>query len=211
MTAAVEQSPRAPDHEVALGRDLARLHAQPHHVWGGGAALIGACPVDPTPAADGPTFYADRLTGLAERCGMQPRAGAGGGPAGRPPSSGRTRPRCTATSGGATCSGAPTDGPGSSTRPCTAATPRRTWRCSPCSGRYPSRLRRAYAEVRPPADGWEDTGGPLPAHPATRAHRALRRRLPRTGRVGGPPLRLRTDPPRRREQATIPGLGIPRR
>ena len=29
VTAAVEQSPRTPDHEVALGRDLARLHAQP--------------------------------------------------------------------------------------------------------------------------------------------------------------------------------------
>ena len=70
VTTAVEQSARTPGHEEALGRDLARLHAQPHHAWGGGSSLIGACPVDPTPASDGAAFYAARLTSLAERSGL---------------------------------------------------------------------------------------------------------------------------------------------
>jgi fructosamine-3-kinase len=158
VTAAVEQSPRAPDHEVALGRDLARLHAQPHHVWGGGAALIGACPVDPTPAADGPTFYADRLTGLAERCGMSRAL--------RPVVARLTDllpPGGPALLHGDLWWGNVLWG-----------SDRRAWLIDPSVhgghpeedmamlalfGPVPEPTRRAYAEVRPPADGWEDRVG----------------------------------------------------
>jgi fructosamine-3-kinase len=158
VTAAVDQSPRTPDHEVALGRDLARLHAQPHHEWGGGSSFIGACPVDATPAPDGATFYAARLTSLAARCGLtravQPVVA-----------------RLTEL--------LPLGGPallhgdlwwgnvlwGSD---------RRAWLIDPSVhgghpeedmamlalfGHVPEPTRRAYAEVRPPAEGWEDRVG----------------------------------------------------
>ncbi len=70
VTTAVDQAPRRTEHDEALGRDLAHLHAHPWDEWGGGSALIGDCPVDPSPAPDGVTFYAARLLGLAERCGL---------------------------------------------------------------------------------------------------------------------------------------------
>ena len=57
------------------------------------------------------------------------------------------------------CCGEPTGGPGSSIPPPTGATPKRTWPCSPSSARCPRRMRRAYAEVNPLADGWEDRVG----------------------------------------------------
>ena len=69
---------RAAGHEEALGRDLAHLHAHPWGEWGGGSSLIGACPVDAGPVADGVTFYAVRLLGLAQRCGLDRRPQPGG-------------------------------------------------------------------------------------------------------------------------------------
>ena len=39
------------------------------------------------------------------------------------------------------------------------AIPKRTWPCSPCSARFPGGYGSAYAEVRPPADGWVDRVG----------------------------------------------------
>ena len=57
----------------------------------------------------------------------------------RPSSSRRAAPRSsTATCGGATSSSGPMAAPGSSTRPSTVATPRRTWPCSPSSVRCPT-------------------------------------------------------------------------
>jgi fructosamine-3-kinase len=71
VIAAVEQAPRTPGHEDALGRSLARLHRTPSPHWGGGSSWIGACAVDPAPCADGPAFYGARLAELAQRCGLQ--------------------------------------------------------------------------------------------------------------------------------------------
>jgi fructosamine-3-kinase len=71
VTTIVEQAAaRTPEHEESLGRDLARLHDAAWHQWGDGSAWIGACRVDPSPRADGPTFYGARLQELAARCGL---------------------------------------------------------------------------------------------------------------------------------------------
>jgi fructosamine-3-kinase len=71
VTTVVQQAAaRTPVHEEALGRDLARLHVAACPLWGGGSAWIGACRVDPSPGADGPTFYGTRLHELAARCGL---------------------------------------------------------------------------------------------------------------------------------------------
>jgi fructosamine-3-kinase len=70
VTTAVDETARTAGHDEALGRDLAQLHRAPHPHWGGGSSSVGACPVDPTPAPDGATFYAARLRELSARCGL---------------------------------------------------------------------------------------------------------------------------------------------
>jgi fructosamine-3-kinase len=158
VTAAVAQSPRTPGHEAALGRELAHLHAHPNHEWGGGSSLVGACPVDPTPAPDGATFYGARLTSLAERC------------------------RLTNTIDPVVTRLAELIPPGA---PALLhgdlwwgnvlwAADGRAWLIDPSAhgghpeedmamlalfGRVPEPTQRAYAEVCPPADGWEDRVG----------------------------------------------------
>ena len=71
VTSAVAQMPRAAGHDEALGRSLALLHGAPYPHWGGGSSWVGACPVDPSPAADGIAFYGARLLDLAARCGLE--------------------------------------------------------------------------------------------------------------------------------------------
>jgi fructosamine-3-kinase len=71
VTTAVDQGPRTTRHDEALGRGLAALHATPYPRWGGGSSWVGACPVDPAPAADGPAFYGARLRDLAARCALE--------------------------------------------------------------------------------------------------------------------------------------------
>ena len=70
VTTWVEEGPRTPGHEEALGRGLARLHAAPWAEWGGGSSWIGACPVGPEVRPDAAAFYRTRLLELARRCGM---------------------------------------------------------------------------------------------------------------------------------------------
>ena len=70
VTTAVEQMARRPGHDESLGRSLAVLHSAPSPQWGGGSSWIGACPVDPSPSADGAAFYDARLLELARRCGL---------------------------------------------------------------------------------------------------------------------------------------------
>ena len=67
----VEQGPRTPAHDEALGRMLAALHSGPWPEWGGGSPWIGACPVDPAVRPDGASFYGARLVDLASRCGLE--------------------------------------------------------------------------------------------------------------------------------------------
>jgi fructosamine-3-kinase len=158
VTAAVVQNPRTPGHEEALGRDLAQLHAHPHHEWGGGSSLVGACPVDPTPAPDGATFYAARLTSLAERCGLTHALDpvvarlADLLPAGGPAllhgdlwwgnvlwgSDGRAWLIDPSVHGGH---------------------PEEDMAMLAVFGPVPEPTQRAYAEACPPADGWEDRVG----------------------------------------------------
>jgi fructosamine-3-kinase len=71
VTSWVEQGPRTPGHEEALGRSLAVLHGTPWPVWGGGASWIGACPVSPSVQPDAVAFYRARLLELATRCGLE--------------------------------------------------------------------------------------------------------------------------------------------
>ena len=68
VTTWVDQGPRTPGHEEALGRSLARLHRAPWPQWGGGSSWIGGCPVDPEEQPDAVSFYRARLLGLADRC-----------------------------------------------------------------------------------------------------------------------------------------------
>ena len=70
VTTWVEEGPRTPAHEEALGRGLARLHAAPWTQWGGGSSWIGGCPVSPVVHPDAVAFYHARLLELAVRCGM---------------------------------------------------------------------------------------------------------------------------------------------
>ncbi len=71
VTTAVDQMRRTAGHDEALGRSLALLHGAPYPHWGGGSSWVGACPVDPSPAADGVAFYGARLLDLAARCGLE--------------------------------------------------------------------------------------------------------------------------------------------
>lgn len=71
VTTWVEEGPRTPVHEEALGRCLARLHASSWVEWGGGSSWIGACPVSPDVHPDAETFYRSRLLDLATRCAME--------------------------------------------------------------------------------------------------------------------------------------------
>jgi fructosamine-3-kinase len=70
VTTAIEQMARGPGHDESLGQSLALLHSAPSLQWGGGSSWIGACPVDPSPGADGVGFYGARLLELARRCGL---------------------------------------------------------------------------------------------------------------------------------------------
>jgi len=70
VTAAVEQVARTPGHDESLGRRLAALHIAPCDHWGGGSSWIGACRVDPSTWADGAGFYGARLRALAALCGL---------------------------------------------------------------------------------------------------------------------------------------------
>lgn len=71
VTEWVEEGPRTPSHDDALGRSLGALHESPWPEWGGGSSWIGACRVDPAPAPGGSEFYAARLVELASRCGLE--------------------------------------------------------------------------------------------------------------------------------------------
>ena len=70
VTLWVEQAPRRPAHEEALGGALAALHAAPWPTWGGGSSWIGACRVDPADEPSAAGFYGERLRSLAARCGL---------------------------------------------------------------------------------------------------------------------------------------------
>jgi len=72
VTAAVDQVPRTPGHDEALGRGLALLHQTAFPHWGGGSSWVGACPVDPAGRTDGPAFYGARLLDLSARCALRP-------------------------------------------------------------------------------------------------------------------------------------------
>ncbi|HET9078191.1 MAG TPA: fructosamine kinase family protein [Acidimicrobiales bacterium] len=70
VTSWVGHGGRSAAAEAELGRSLAVLHRTQPGEWGGGSSWIGACRVDPTPAADPAAFYGHRLMGLADRCGL---------------------------------------------------------------------------------------------------------------------------------------------
>jgi fructosamine-3-kinase len=71
VTAAVDQAPRTPGHDEALGRSLALLHQTAFPHWGGGSSWVGACPVDPADRSSGPAFYGARLLDLSARCALE--------------------------------------------------------------------------------------------------------------------------------------------
>ena len=194
--------PGRPRHEEALGRDLAHLHARPYDTWGGGSSLIGACPVEPALCPMASTFYAVRLLGLAERCGLSRRAEPGGGPAGRAASPGRTRAGARRPLVGQRPLGCRRAG--LAHRPVGPRGPPRRGPGHARPVRHRSRARAARLRRGAPAGRrLGGPGRPVPARPPARAHRALRRRLPGPGRGGGPALRARRGrargtPPRAR-------------
>jgi fructosamine-3-kinase len=70
VTTWVEERPRTPAHQEALGTGLAALHSASWPEWGGGSSWIGECRVDPAVHASGPAFYGARLTELAAPLGL---------------------------------------------------------------------------------------------------------------------------------------------
>ena len=152
--------------EEDLGRGLAGMHAAGAPAFGGRDLHIGPLRFDASPADDWPGFYAERLvrpliakardrgalSGGRRRGGR--RRCATGSPSWR---ARRSRPRaCTATSGAATCTPAPTAAPGSWIPSPTAATARSTSRCCGCSAVRRAGCSRAYDEAAPLADGHEE-------------------------------------------------------
>lgn len=155
VTRWVDQEPRCPAHEEALGRLLATLHSRPWQVWGGGSSWIGACPVDPAPAPDGTAFYARRLSELARRCALEAEVS-------------RVVARLDEL--------LPSGGPallhgdlwwgnvlwGAGARPWLidpsvhGGHPEEDLAMLALFGDVPSRVHRAYAEVRSPEQGWQD-------------------------------------------------------
>ncbi len=71
VTSWVTTGPRTSAHDVDLGRTLAELHRSPHGTWGGGSSSIGACRVTAAEAADAPTFYGHRLAELARAAHLE--------------------------------------------------------------------------------------------------------------------------------------------
>lgn len=71
VTSWVATSPRAPSHDVELGRMLAELHRSPYGTWGGGSSFIGACRVSAAEADGAPTFYGHRLAELARTAHLE--------------------------------------------------------------------------------------------------------------------------------------------
>lgn len=71
VTRWVDQGERTVGHDEALGRMLAALHTAPWSEWGGGSSWIGACRVDPSIRPDGAVFYQARIEELAARCAME--------------------------------------------------------------------------------------------------------------------------------------------
>ena len=118
----------------------------PH--WGGGSAWVGACRVDPPP---GPT--APPSTGLVSSTCPPAADSTTSSARGRTTWTNSSRPvarsSCTVTSGGATSYSGATAAHGSSTRPSTAGTPRRTWPCSLSSARCRTGCSRPMARSNP--------------------------------------------------------------
>ena len=71
VTTAIDQVARTSAHDESFGHTLATLHTAPHAHWGGGSSWIGACQVDASTRPDGATFYGARLHELASRCGLE--------------------------------------------------------------------------------------------------------------------------------------------
>jgi aminoglycoside phosphotransferase (APT) family kinase protein len=71
VTVAVAPAPREPRHDEALGWGLGALHLARPARWGGGSSRIGHCEVDPAEADDAPAFYGRRLTALAAGCALE--------------------------------------------------------------------------------------------------------------------------------------------
>lgn len=66
----------SPGQAEELGRGLAAMHSAVQAEWGGGAAWVGACPVEPARFASAAGFYGDRLLDLSRRCGPDVHAPA---------------------------------------------------------------------------------------------------------------------------------------
>lgn len=155
VTSYVQQAARTGSHEEALGRSLAALHGAAWLEWGGGSSYIGSCQIDPTTFADGPTFYAARLSELAARCGLE-----------RPVSSVTDRLSDLLPTGspallhgdlwwGNVLWGS--DGRGWLIDPSVhGGHPEEDIAMLGLFGRLPGGLLAAYAEVRPLADGWRE-------------------------------------------------------
>ncbi len=154
----VEQGPRTPAHDQSLGRMLATLHSAPWPEWGGGSSWVGACPVDPAVWPDGTSFFRARLVGLASRCGLERGATSVAGRLGELlPSHGPALVHGDLWWGNVLW--------GSDGRPWLidpsvhGGHPEEDLAMLDLFGSVPDATIRAYTEVRPLADGWEDRVG----------------------------------------------------